>query len=112
MSVEVIDHSDEVIRLLSSATTKALEEIGLVAEGHAKKKAPVDTGNLRNSITHVVEGDAAYIGTNVEYAPYQEYGFIHYRSGKRVQGKHYLRDAATGHTSQYRAILKKNLENA
>ena len=28
----------------------------------AKMLAPVDTGNLRNSITHEVAGDAAYIG--------------------------------------------------
>ena len=36
---------------------------------------PVDTGNLRNSITHMVnDGEkAAYIGTNSEYAVYVEW---------------------------------------
>ena len=39
-------------------------------EGYAKKLCPVDTGNLRNSITHVVDEQepAAIIGTDNEYA--------------------------------------------
>ena len=65
---------------------------------------PVDTGNLRNSITHTVDGagQKTYIGTNVEYAPYvelghsQESGRYVPKLGKRlvaswVNGKPYLR---------------------
>lgn len=33
------------------------------AEGYAKKLAPVDTGALRNSITHEVTGNEAYVCT-------------------------------------------------
>lgn len=47
----------------------------------APGEAPaVDTGRLRASITHRIEHDgdesAAYVGTNVEYAPYLEFGTI------------------------------------
>lgn len=45
----------------------------LVAET-AKAKAPVETGELRDSITYRVEGNSVIIGTTCPYAPYQELG--------------------------------------
>jgi hypothetical protein len=72
MNIEIQDHSAEVSAEIKAALLRGLEKIGLVAEGYAKKLCPVDTGNLRNSITHVVDegGDAVYIGTNSEYGAY------------------------------------------
>ena len=72
MNVTFTDHSAEVKSEFEAACLRALEKCGLVAEGYAKKECPVDTGNLRNSITHEVDegGDAVYIGTNVEYGAY------------------------------------------
>lgn len=72
MSVTIQDHSSEVSAEIKEALLRGLEKCGLVAEGYAKKLCPVDTGNLRNSITHVVDegGDAVYIGTNSEYGAY------------------------------------------
>lgn len=64
------DNTDEVLAKFAEAKQRALERIGLQAEGYAKKECPVDTGLLRNSITHATDEDAAYIGTNVEYAPF------------------------------------------
>ena len=66
MSVEINDNSKEVSDNIKAALLRAMETCGLVAEGYAKKLAPVDTGNLRNSITHEVDDGepAAYIGTN------------------------------------------------
>lgn len=107
MSAEIVqDNTDEVKRALQSAMAKALEEIGLTAEGYAKKACPVDTGRLRNSITHaVVEGEkAVYIGTNVEYAPYVELGT------SRQEAQPFLRPAAN-HPRIYRQIAERNLKN-
>lgn len=104
--VEVrVDNRDEFKRGMEAALATALEEIGLTAEGYAKRACPVDTGRLRNSITHIVDegGKCAIIGTNVEYAPYVEEGT------SRMKGKHFLRKAATGHGDTYRAILEKHL---
>ena len=53
MSIEITDNSKEVSAAIEAAILRGLEKIGLVAEGYAKKLCPVDTGNLRNSITHV-----------------------------------------------------------
>lgn len=64
------DNTDEVLSALEKAKKRGLEAIGLVAEGHAKKITPVDTGRLRNSISHTADEEAAYIGTNTEYAPF------------------------------------------
>ena len=101
------DNTEEVSQGIQRAIDRALEEIGLAAEGYAKRACPVDTGNLRNSITHAVESgeDAVYVGTNVEYAPYVEMGT------RRTAAQPFLRPAATEHGSTYRGILKRNLEN-
>ena len=101
------DNTEEVSQGIVRAIDRALEEIGLAAEGHAKRACPVDTGNLRNSIAHAVEPseDAVYVGTNVEYAPYVEMGT------RRTAAQPFLRPAATEHGSTYRGILKRNLED-
>ena len=58
------------------ALTGALEKACIGVEGSAKRKAPARSGNLRNSITHVVKAEVmtGYIGSNVPYAPYVEIG--------------------------------------
>ena len=55
MNVQFTDNSKEVSEDIKAALLRGLETCGLVAEGYAKKLAPVDTGNLRNSITHTVD---------------------------------------------------------
>lgn len=99
------DNTGQAIDGIDSAIGVALEKIGLLAENYAEEKCPVDTGNLRGSITHEVDaGDnAVYIGTNVEYAPYVELGT------SRQKAQPFLRPAASGHGEQYRQVLKKAL---
>lgn len=104
--VEVrVDNRDEFKRGMEAALATALEEIGLIAEGYAKRACPVDTGRLRNSITHIVDegGKCAVIGTNVEYAPYVELGTRHQKP------QPYLKPAAEDHESTYRSIFRKHL---
>jgi len=61
--------------LIAAELGKAVRDVVLIVEAEAKKRCPVDTGNLRSSITPVVESWAAgYVGTNTHYAPYVEYG--------------------------------------
>ena len=61
-------------KLANLDLTKALTKGCLIIENSAKVKAPVDTGYLRRSITHEVEGNVGLVGTNAEYAPYLEFG--------------------------------------
>ena len=70
MKVDYKDNSQRILSALEKGIKNGLEAIGLTAEGHAKKITPVDTGRLRNSISHATDKEAAYIGTNVEYAAF------------------------------------------
>ena len=106
MKVDFKDNSEQVLSAMEKAIKNGLEAIGLTAEGHAKKETPVDTGRLRNSISHVTDEDAAYIGTNVEYAPYVELG------ARGRQGKHMLQRAATEHSDEYKRLMEDSMKNA
>ena len=103
---EFKDNTAEVLSALEKAKKRGLEAIGLVAEGHAKKITPVDTGRLRSSISHATDDEAAYIGTNVEYAPYVELG------ARGRDGKHMLQRAATEHTEEYKRMMEDSMKNA
>lgn len=80
ISIDLTDNSQEIREAMRQQAIKGLEVCGLLGEGYAKvnitEVKAVDTGNLRNSITHQVDEQelAVYIGTNVEYAPYIEFG--------------------------------------
>jgi len=104
-NVTVKDNSKDILMKFASAKVRALEKIGLTGEGYAKKGCPVDTGNLRNSITHETDDNAAYIGTNVEYAPHVELGTI------KQKAQPFLVPAATDHQNTYNAIVKSELKN-
>ena len=131
MKVDFTDNSKEVLAAMHEAVARALEKCGLVAEGYAKKLCPVDTGNLRNSITHTVDEQepAAIIGTNNEYAAYVELGTGKYAEGGRPtpwvyqdakgnwhmthgqRAQPFLKPAVADHAAQYRDILESELKN-
>lgn len=89
----------------------------------------VDTGNLRNSITHKVLENEVYIGTDVEYAIYvelgtgkyaeggrqdpwvyqDEEGHWHHTHGQRAQP--YLKPAVADHKQTYQNIIEDELKN-
>lgn len=132
MNVQFTDNSKEVLEAMQKAAVRALEKCGLTAEGYAKKLCPVDTGNLRNSITHTVDEEepAAYIGSNVEYASYvclgtgkyypggrptpwtyqDAKGEWHWTAGSRAQP--YIKPAVADHAGTYSNIIKSELEDA
>lgn len=100
------DNARQIADAIDQALARALEEVGLVAEGYAKKACPVDTGRLRNSITHQVRPSekSVYIGTNVEYAPYVELGT------SRMKPQPFLRPAAVDHEGTYKKIFESELK--
>jgi len=134
--IQITDNSAEVLAASREQIQRALETCGLLAEGYAKlnitSQKAVDTGRLRNSITHkVVEADkAVYIGTNVHYAPYIELGSgIYSETGGRMtpwvwvddegvghytrgmQPRPYLRPAISDHAKEYENIIKEELKS-
>ena len=78
LNFEFVDNSAEIIAALHDTCERALWRCGEKAEEYAKDLCPVDTGNLRNSITHAEHAEAGggemFVGTDVNYAVYQEMG--------------------------------------
>ena len=74
--VKIDDNTQACIYEATQAALRALEIIGGKAESYTKALTPVDTGVLRNSFTHRVDGDKKQltVGSNIEYAPYVELG--------------------------------------
>ena len=72
------DNTDQVLAEVKRKAQAALEACGNQAVTHAKQNLTAagrrDTGNLINKITHKVQKDACYVGTNVSYAIYNEVG--------------------------------------
>ena len=106
MKVDYKDNSQQILSALEKGIKNGLEAIGLTAETYAKQETPVDTGRLRNSISHSVDGEAAYIGSNVEYAPYVELGT------SRAKAHHMLQKAATEHSAEYKRLAEDAIQTA
>lgn len=137
MSVQFTDNSAKALAELSRAKARALEIIGLKAEGYAKRLCPVGTvestgkkgyrgGTLRNSITHVVNGDELSVGSNIPYAAFVELGTgPHFEpppdwetfSSERGSGvgrsyvkpRRYLQPAIEEHAGEYKTIAENEL---
>lgn len=100
MNMTVIDNTDEVKKRLEAALDAAFTMCGLKMEGYAKQRCPVRTGNLRNSLTNDTSSKHAFVGTDVEYGPYVEYG----ASGRTP--KPYVVPAVTDHLDEYKRIIE------
>ena len=119
ITVKFDDHSPEVLAALKRATARGLEACGAKAESYAKqelskskphKRGPsrpnVITGRLRNSVSHTVQNNEMYVGSNVDYAAAVELGT------RKSWAYPYLKPAATQHTGEYKQILADSLKNA
>ena len=104
--IKFTSNVNDILSALEKGKRNALTAIGETAETYAKKATPVDTGRLRNSISHAVDGEAAYIGSNVEYAPYVELGT------SRAKAHHMLQKAATEHSAEYKRLAEDAVYSA
>lgn len=136
-----MDNSGLVLSELSNQIEAALEAVGNQAVSHAKQNVTkgvprnadswyTPKGALRNSINHVVNGDTCYVGTNLEYAIYNEYGTgIYAEGGKgrhspwvyrskdgtyhKTRGMiplHFLKNAMQDNLEQYKKIIEQHLK--
>ena len=127
--IDINDNTSRAREEIQAAALLALEKCGLTAEGYAKLLCPVDTGNLRNSITHQVDISELLcrIGSASEYAAYVELGTgIYYPGGRQdpwvyqdAQGnwhlthgqraQPYLKPAVADHIGTYKGIIEGEL---
>lgn len=105
INIDITDYAEEITDGIKAAIQRALVRLGLECESYAKDLCHVITGRLRNSITNYVEGDAVYVGSNVEYAQDEEEGT------SRRPPHPYLRPAAENHMDEWRRIVEDELKN-
>lgn len=135
--IEVVSYKQKVEKATEQALKRVAKMIGGTVEGHAKELCPVDTGLLRNSITYAIGGDlpnivtytddsgktagtydeiapkddddqiTVYIGTNVQYAPYQELG----APNAHVPARPYLRPAMENYKREIEQIIEQQLKS-
>ncbi|MGX7195445.1 HK97-gp10 family putative phage morphogenesis protein [Enterococcus olivae] len=71
-----VDNSQEGKDAITQASIQFLFQACILVEGQAVALATVQTARLRNSIDHTVDEEEliGYVGSNVEYAVYVEFG--------------------------------------
>lgn len=71
-----IDKNDlpRIAANLEPRVSQVVRKAAFDIEAKAKMLAPVDTGNLKNSIQASVDGLSAEVTANADYAAYVEYG--------------------------------------
>ena len=129
--IDINDNTSRAREEIQAAALLALEKCGLTAEGYAKLLCPVDTGNLRNSITHQVDISELLcrIGSASEYAAYVELGTgIYYPGGRQdpwvnqdakghwhlthgQRAQPYLKPAVADHVPEYKAMIEGEMRN-
>lgn len=128
------DNTKNILEMLKESSKTALTAVGMqaVTDVISKGDFPVDTGLLRNSITFAISGEppaigsysadkgnengsyqgtapddkdpTVYIGTNVEYAKYVQFGT------SRMKARDFLMSPLRANLGKYKEILTKYLK--
>ena len=135
INVEIKSNRAEFEKALETVARKVLEQWGIEGANAAADLAPYDTGLLKNSITYAIAGEApaktaynaddgsasgsysgqaktdqggprhVYIGSNVEYASYQELGT------SKMKAQPFLGPAIEQNKDYFQNILETELKN-
>ena len=110
------DNTAYIVQSMDRALAEALDEIGEMVVQRARELCPVDTGRLRNSITHRMGGGGfsfpgmgasvgkeVTVGSNVEYAAYVELGT------SKMDAQPFLRPAAEDYAGEYRRVVEEHM---
>lgn len=115
--IKFTNYTNEVLKKANKIFDDAMEVVAMQGESNAIAEVTklvydtppspryVRTGALRNSLSHkyVKAEKTAYIGTNLEYAPYVEYG------SRNMTERPFLRNAAQNYSDEYKSILEDAL---
>jgi HK97 gp10 family phage protein len=115
MKIILTHNVDELVRgfhdlkpQMQKGILASLRKSVRVVRGKAVLLSPVDLGNLRASIYDYVDvmGPEGYVGSNVEYAAYQEYGT------KFMDAQPYLRPALDESVGAIQTIFNYEIQDA
>jgi len=94
---------EQAKKKMRAGVLAGLEAVGILVEGDSIERCPVDTGYLKNSLTHQVKPveSAVRIGTNSTYAEFPEFGT------RRQKAQPYLRPALDENTNNIIQLFKE-----
>lgn len=133
VEVQITSNVEQILQASREQINAWLQAVGQDAAATAAEFVPVRTGRLKGSISPAVVEDekAVYIGTNVEYAIYHEFGTGEYASAgsnakripwafqgedgewhwtRGVPARHFLQFGVTAHQSEYKSMLEQHLK--
>lgn len=136
IKIEFVDNSRELVEALNENVEAILEAMGEFAEDDAvetiREEGRIDTSLYVQKITHTYDltERAAYIGTNVPYAIWNEIGTGKYASepgGRQTPWRykdskgnwhttsgmkpiHALKNAVANHKNEYKTLIEKGLK--
>ena len=110
LEYNITDNSGIILNASKEAIARALEEVGIHLEGEAAdelENSPrrVDTGRLKGSIIHMVDGNTVTVGTNVEYAIYVHEGT------RKMAPNRFLKNAFDRNYDQVKQYILSHLKN-
>lgn len=110
------DNSSELKKDMQKAIQKGLEECGKLAKKYAQQelrkpkahkngevRPNIITGDLVDSIDYDVYNNELYVGTDIFYGTFVEFGT------RKTWAYPYLTPAMKNHKEQYRNTLKRNI---
>ena len=98
---KVLWYGVKVVNKINAKNKQIMSRACLMVERDAKKLCPVDTGRLRASITHEIDGLTGYVGSNVEYSRAVELGT------EKQSPQPYLRPALHKNEKKIIGLFKK-----
>lgn len=105
----VKNNKARIQREVDAAAERAFMIIGIKASNDVARLAPVDTGALKNSIDFIPSKDKVIIGSNLEYAIFNEFGTINMPAANNGRG--YFRPAIKSGMNTYKKIMQQELLN-
>lgn len=104
----LVNVSQELVRRNKATHKKFLGQATNIMD----QDIPVKTGDTLESSGGQENIDGFAVWADTEYAPYNDQGFRHWRSGKRFEGYHYSDHVVDGLNVLYAQEMGKNLTDA
>lgn len=88
---------------IKSNSQQSAVEIGEMMKDEVSRRAPVDTGELRDSVGYNIDGGRVDIGAGADYAAAVEFGT------SRARAQPFLGNTANENIVKMKSIAKRNL---
>ena len=110
-TAEVINKTESAIELAMEVVSQAMgqfadEEIQRAIYDTPPSPNYVRTGDLQRSISQSSDKNKACVGTNLEYAPYNELGT------SKMSARPFIKPAVANHISEYEELIGRTLKSS